>query len=276
MSLLLKISVFALCAYAAIVLAAYLGQRRLMYFPDPQRVKPTEEELAGVSEQVLKTPDGARLVAWYGKAKPGKPTILYFHGNAGGLADRAPRIQRFMDQGWGVYMLAYRGYAGSTGSPSEAANVADARLAYGALVQEGVDPASIIIYGESLGSGVAVRLATERPAAGLILDAPYTSIVEVAAGAYPYLPVRYLLKDRYESKTYIPQVHMPLLILHGERDGVIPVAMGRALFGFANEPKRLAIFPKAGHSDIYVDGNPGLEAVRKWIGELKLDSRPTQ
>jgi uncharacterized protein len=273
MSLLLKIAAFAFCAYAAVVLAAYLGQRRLMYFPDPQRVKPAEEDLASVSEQVLKTPDGARLVAWYGKAKPGQPTILYFHGNAGGLADRAPRMHRFMDEGWGVYIVAYRGYAGSTGSPTETANVADARLAYGALVQEGVDPASIVIYGESLGTGVAVRLATERPAAGLILDAPYTSITEVAAGAYPYLPVRFLLKDRYESKRYIAQVHIPLLILHGERDGVIPVAMGRALFALANEPKTLATFPNAGHTDIYLDGNPGLEAVRKWIGELKLGGR---
>jgi fermentation-respiration switch protein FrsA (DUF1100 family) len=269
MSLLAKIAVVALCAYAAVLLAAYLGQRRLMYFPDAQRVQPAEEDLRGVSERVLKTPDGARLVAWYGEAKPGQPTILYFHGNAGGLADRAPRIQRFMGEGWGVYMLAYRGYGGSTGSPSETANVADARLAYGALVLEGVEPASIILYGESLGTGVAVRLATERPAAGLILDAPYTSIVEIAARGYPFLPVRYLLKDRYESKTYIAQVHMPLLILHGERDPVIPVAMGRELLALANEPKRLATFPKAGHSNIYVDGNPALDAVRKWIGELK-------
>lgn len=269
MSLLLKIAAFALCAYAAVLLAAYLGQRRLMYFPDPQRVQPAEEDLPGVSERALKTPDGQRLVAWYGPAKPGKPTILYFHGNAGGLADRAPRIQRFMGEGWGVYMLAYRGYGGSTGSPSEIANVADARLAYGALVQEGVDPASIVLYGESLGTGVAVRLATERPAAGLILDAPYTSIIKIAALGYPYLPVRYLLKDRYESEKYIPQVHMPLLILHGERDPVIPVAMGRELLAMANAPKRLATFPNAGHSDIYIDGNPALEAVRKWIGELK-------
>jgi uncharacterized protein len=269
MSLPVKIAVIALCAYAAILLAAYLGQRRLMYFPDPERVQPAEEDLPGVSERVLKTPDGERLIAWYGPAKAGKPTLLYFHGNAGGLANRAPRIQRFMDEGWGVYMLAYRSYAGSTGSPSETANVADARLAYGALVHEGVDPASIVLYGESLGTGVAVRLATERPAAGLILDAPYTSIVEIAAHGYPFLPVRLLLKDRYENSKYIAQVRMPLLILHGERDRVIPVAMGRALMAQANEPKRLATFPNAGHSDIYVDGNPALAAVRKWIGELK-------
>jgi len=270
MSLLLKVAVFALCAYAAVLLAAYLGQRRLMYFPDRVRTLPAQVGLPDVEERILKTPDGARVVVWYGKARPGEPTLLYFHGNAGSLAARAERIRRFMAEGWGVYMMTYRGYGGGTGSPTETANVSDARLAYGALVQEGVDPASIVLYGESLGTGVAVRLATERTAAGLILDAPYTSIVEIAAQGYPYLPVGYLLKDRYESKNYIPQVHMPLLILHGERDPVIPVAMGRALLALANEPKRLATFPRAGHSDIYVDGNPALDAVRDWIGELKL------
>src|SRR5262245_19085966 len=270
MSLLAKLAAFLLCAYAAILLAAYFGQRRLMYFPDPQRVEPADAGLIGVSERIVQTPDGERLVAWYGKARPGAPTFLYFHGNAGGLAVRAPRIQRFMDEGWGVFMLAYRGYAGSTGHPTEAANVADARLAYAALVQEGVGPASIILSGESLGTGIATRLATERPAAGLILDAPYTSIVDVAADAYPYLPVRYVLKDRYETRTYIGTVHGPILILHGERDRVIPVAMGRQLFRLANERKRLATFPNAAHSDIYTDGDRALDAVRQWVGALKL------
>ena len=270
MSLLVKLVVFALCAYAAILVAAYLGQRRLMYFPDRAYTRPAEVGLMDVEERVLKTPDGARVITWYGKAQPGKPTLLYFHGNAGSLAVRAERIRRFMNEGWGVCMMSYRGYSGSKGSPTETANVADARLAYGALVQDGVDPASIILYGESLGSGVAVRLATERPTGGLILDAPYTSILEVAEQAYPFLPVRHFLKDRYESRNYIGQVRTPLLILHGELDPVIPVAMGRELLRLANEPKRLVTFPFAGHSNIYVDGNPALDAVRAWIGELKL------
>ena len=115
-----------------------------------------------------------------------------------------------MAQGWGVYMMTYRGYGGGTGSPTETANVADARLAYGALVLEGVEPASIVLYGESLGSGIAVRLATERTVGGLVLDAPYTSIVDVAAQAYPFLPVRLLIADRYETTKYIAQVRAPL------------------------------------------------------------------
>lgn len=269
MSLLVKLVAVVACVYVAILIAAYFGQRRLMYFPDRAHTRPADVGLFAVEARTLKTPDGARVITWYGKARPGEPTILYFHGNAGSLAARAERIRRFMDEGWGVCMMSYRGYSGGTGSPSETANVADARLAYGALVQEGVDPASIILYGESLGTGVAVRLATERPAAGLVLDAPYTSITEVAMQAYPFLPVRAFLKDRYESRNYIPQVRIPLLILHGERDEVIPASMGRELFALANEPKRLAMFPNAGHMDIYIDGNPGLAAVRSWVGELK-------
>jgi hypothetical protein len=269
MSLLIKVGAFALCAYAALLLAAYLGQRRLMYLPDRNRTLPAEVGLADVAERTLEAPDGARIVAWYGKAMPGEPTLLYFHGNAGSLAIRAERIHRFMGEGWGVYMMAYRGYAGGTGSPSEAANIADARLAYDALVSEGVAPASIILYGESLGTGVAARIAADQPAtAGVILDAPYTSTVEVARRVYPFLPVSALLKDRYETRNYIGQVKIPLLILHGERDPVIPVDMGRELAKLANEPKRLVTLPNAGHSDIYVDGNPALDAVRAWIGEL--------
>jgi fermentation-respiration switch protein FrsA (DUF1100 family) len=268
MSFLAKLALAALCLYGLIGLAAYLGQRRLMYFPDRTRTLPAQAALVGVEERVLKTPDGERIIAWYGKAQPGQPTILYFHGNAGSLAARAPRVERFMGQGWGVYMMSYRGYSGGSGSPSEVANVADARLAYGALVLEGVEPSSIILYGESLGSGVAVRIATERQVAGLVLEAPYTSIVDVAASAYPFLPVRPLIIDRYESTKYIAQVRVPLLVLHGEQDRVIPVAMGRELFRLANEPKRLATFPGGGHSNLYIDGNGALEAMRKWIAEL--------
>lgn len=264
-----------LAALGALALgAAYFGQRRLIYYPDTVHSLPSEAGLAGVEERVLKTPDGARVVAWYGKAKPGQPTILYFHGNAGSLANRAPRIERFMGEGWGVYMMTYRGYGGGTGKPTEAHNVADARLAYGALVHEGVEPSSIILYGESLGTGIAVRLAAERQVAGVVLDAPYTSLVDVAAGVYPFLPVRLALADRYELSKYIKQVHAPLLILHGERDDVIPVAMGRELFRLANEPKRLAVFPNGGHSDLYLDGNGALEAMRSWVNELRRATAP--
>ena len=269
MPLWIKVLLGFAVAYALLALAGYFGQRKLMYFPDRTRVQPAQAGLTDVSERVLKTPDGARVIAWYGKARPGQPTLLYFHGNGGSLVARTERVRRFMAEGWGVYMMTYRGYGGSTGRPTEVNNVADARLAYGALVLEGVPAESIILYGESLGSGVATRIAVERPVAGLILDAPYTSIVDVAAGAYPFLPVRALLTDRYETVRYIANVKVPLLILHGERDGVVPVAMGRELARLANEPKRLVVFPNGQHSNLYIDGNNAIEAVRRWISELK-------
>jgi fermentation-respiration switch protein FrsA (DUF1100 family) len=268
MSIWIKLALGAAAVYAVIALGAYLGQRRLMYFPDPERVAPAKAGLAGVKERIIETPDGERLVAWYGRARSGRPTLLYFHGNAGGLAMRAERISDYMAEGWGVYMLAWRGYSGSTGSATEADNVADARRAYDALLREGVAPGSIIVFGESLGSGVAVRLAAERKVAGVVLDAPYTSVLELAAATYPFLPVRALLIDRYETTKYIARVKVPLLILHGEQDRVVPVAMGRELARLANEPKRLVTFPDGGHT---VDGEEAIDAIRAWIGGLRLE-----
>jgi uncharacterized protein len=268
MSILVKILAAIVSVYLLVALVTYMGQRRLMYFPDAKHVLPGQAGLANVSERILNAPDGARVVVWYGKAKPGQPTLLYFHGNGGGLADRVDRFQRFMGQGWGVYMMAYRGYAGSTGYPTEANNIADARRAYDALVQEGVPPGSIILYGESLGTNVATRMAAEKASAGLILESPYTSVLEIALTEYPFLPVRLLLSDRYETDKVIPQVRVPVLILHGKQDDVIPVAMAHRLVKLANEPKRLVILPEGEHSDLYLEGNNALPVVRDWIRGL--------
>jgi uncharacterized protein len=269
MSLLFKMVAGALLAYLLVALVAYLAQRKLMYFPNPTHMLPPQAGLADVAERVLDTAEGEHVLVWYGRAMPGRPTILYFHGNAGSLVDRAERIRRFMSVGLGIYMMTYRGYGGSTGSPSERANMADARLAYGALVGEGVDPRLLVVYGESLGTGLAARIAVEAPTAGLVLEAPYTSIVDVAAQAYPLLPVRMLLKDRYETDKIIAQVRVPLLILHGRHDGVIPVEMGRSLARLANEPKRLVIFPYGEHSDLYLGANDALAVLNDWIAGLR-------
>jgi Hydrolases of the alpha/beta superfamily len=268
MSTLVKILAAIVSVYLLVALVMYMGQRRLMYFPDAKHVLPGHAGLANVSERILNAPDGARNIVWYGKAKPGQPTLLYFHGNGGGLAERADRIQRFMGQGWGVYMMAYRGYAGSTGYPTEANNIADARRAYDALVQEGVPASSIILYGESLGTNVATRMAAEKASSGLILESPYTSVLEIALTDYPFLPVRLLLSDRYETDKVIPQVRVPVLILHGKQDDVIPVAMAHRLVKLANEPKRLVILPEGEHSDLYLEGNNALPVVRDWIRGL--------
>ena len=266
MPLVLKLALALVAVYGIVAVAAFIAQRKLMYFPDRTRVPPSSFTLAGVEERVLKTPDGETIVAWYGPAAPDRPTLLYFHGNAGNLANRSERVRKYLARGIGVYILSYRGYSGSTGRPSERANVADAKLAYEALIAEGVAPDDIILYGESLGSGVAVLVAAEKPVRGIILDAPYTSIVDVAAGAYPFFPVRPFLFDRYETLKHLSAVSVPLLVIHGEEDEVIPVAMGRAVYAAAKAPKEIVTFPGAGHSDHHLFGSG--EEVFRWIDNV--------
>ncbi len=263
MQLIMKLAMGLFAFYAVIAVAAFVLQRRLMYFPDPDRVSPASFNLPGVKERIIDAPDGARLISWYAPPAPGQPTILYFHGNAGNLASRSERVRRYVSRGYGVLFLSYRSYGGSSGDPSERANVADAKLAYDSLIEDGTDPDDIFVYGESLGSGVAVQLAAENEIGGLVLDAPYTTIVDVAALAYPYLPVRPFMFDRYETMRYLPRVRAPLLVLHGEADRVIPVDMGRAVYAAANAPKEIVTFPRAGHSDHHVYGS--YDELFRWI-----------
>lgn len=269
MSMIVKATLGLASAYALVVLAAWLGQRRLMYVPDTERTSPHALGLDGVAEVELPTPDGARVVVWRAPAEPGRPTIVYLHGNAGNLATRADRARRYRVHGYGLAMLSWRGYGGSSGSPTESANVADARLLYEYLREEGVAASDIVVYGESLGSGVAVQLAAAVPVGAVVLDAPYTSIVEVAVRAYPYLPVRPLLLDRYESESWIDRIGAPLLVLHGELDTVIPVGMGTALFGLAREPKRLVLYPEGSHSNL--DEHGAVEDVVRWLSAMRAD-----
>ena len=267
MALIVKAAIAIAAVYALIVLGTVFLQRRLMYFPDTARVTPASVDLFDVEERVLETPDGAHVIAWWGRAEPGQPTLLYFHGNAGSLATRSERIRKYMAHGLGVFMMTYRGYGGSTGAPSEQANVADAKLAYDTLVRGGVDPADIILYGESLGSGIAVQVAAERRVGGLVLDAPFTSMVDLAVLHYPFIPARSLLRDRYETLSHIGSVAAPLLILHGEGDEIIPAAMGLRVYEAARVAKKIVTFPGAGHSDHHLFGS--YDALFRWIDKLR-------
>ncbi len=260
-----SLTVLAVAAvlYAGLVAGLYAFQRSLIYYPDTQRESPAEAGLDGVEETTLRTPDGETLIAWWVHADPGQPTLLYFHGNAGGLADRRERIERFASAGWGVFMAAYRGYSGSTGKPSEKAIVADALLAYDHLREAGIPARHIVPYGESLGTGVAVQLAAERPVGALVLDAPYTSLPDVGKTIYPFIPVETLTIDRFESKHYIGKVKAPILIMHGAKDATVPIGFGKALFQVAPEPKTMEVFEEAGHSDIYMFG--AMDRLKRFI-----------
>lgn len=254
MKLLIIFAMAMVGLYVSAALSLYLMQRRLIYHPDPAYYTPDQEGLTNVREVKLETPDGARLIAWWSPAAAGQPTLLYFHGNASTLVGASERLKLYASAGLGVFIPSYRGYSGSTGSPSETALVADALLAYDYLRKEGVPDADIIPYGESLGSGVAVQLAAARPVAALVLDAPYTSLPDVGKLRYPMMPVQTFMVDRFESKRYIGRVKAPILILHGTRDTTVPFALGKALYDAAPEPKQMAALTGAGHSDIYSFG----------------------
>ncbi|MBG0809759.1 alpha/beta hydrolase [Methylosinus sp. H3A] len=247
------------------VAAAGLGlfQRRLQYLPDTRNVSPREAGLEGVEELRLATSDGETIVAWHAPPRAGRPVLLYFHGNAGALVDRVARFRNFMAEGYGFLAIAYRGYGGSSGAPTQEGLLHDAEAAYAAARERGYAPARIALVGESLGSGVATQLAARREAAALVLDSPFSSAADVAETRYGFLPVRWIMLDQFRSDLAIRDVRMPVLIVHGDKDGVVPIALGRRLFELANEPKTFVLVPGGQHLVIgLVDVFP---RVARWV-----------
>lgn len=241
-----------LIAFVGIHALFYLSQRQLMYFPSRDRVQPGEVGLMNVEEVVLRDQDGDTLLSWFGRARAGRPTILFFHGNGGAINHRAHRFRGLMADGFGLFMLGYPGYGGSDGRPSEHAFLEAAGLAYRYLLGEGLGPDDIVIYGESIGSGVAVQLAATVGAKGLVLEAPLSSAVDVAREHYPWLLSGLLMKDTYRSVDYIDRVDMPVLVLHGENDRIVPIEFGLRLYEEARYPKTFVRIPGAGHNDLHL------------------------
>ena len=240
--------------YVTVMLAMFTFQRNLQYFPRDSGLTPAILGLRGVEEITIRTGDGENIVAWFAAAKPDQPTILFFQGNGGDLADRHQRMRYYQSQGFGALFVSYRGYGKSSGSMSERGLINDAVASHAWLVAKGVAPESIVVVGESLGTGVAVQLAAQRPVAAVALEAPYAAAVDVAARHYWWLPVRLLMKDTFRSRDFIGKLKIPLLVQHGDRDGIIPVDQGRVLYAAANEPKELVILPGEGHDVIFSEG----------------------
>ncbi|WP_146256053.1 alpha/beta hydrolase [Aestuariivirga litoralis] len=254
LALLRLVLTIAVLAYVAIAVFMYLQQRSFQYHPAHKGTPPQALGLANVTEERVTTPDGETIVLWYSPARPGQPTVLFFHGNGGEVADRTERFAFLQAQGLGVMFVSYRGYGASTGKISEQGLLTDALTAYDVLRAKGVPPDRIMLLGESLGTGVAVQLAAQRPVAAVALEAPYTATVDIAADIYWWLPVRLLMKDQFRTRDHIARVKAPLLIQHGDADTIVPVAQGRALFAMANEPKRLVIVPGEGHDAVFDRG----------------------
>jgi uncharacterized protein len=252
--------------YGCLVALMYGFQRRLMYFPDSRRLPPAAVGLTQAEEVTFRSSDGERLIAWHVPPRGDHLVVLYFQGNAGGLDLRVERFTWLTADGAGLVALCYRGYGGSGGSPSEQGLSRDAQAAYDFAVTR-YAPRRIVLFGESLGSAVAIALAAEREVRGLILDAPFTSAVDVGAAAYPFAPVRWLIKDSFHSDRRIARIRAPILVLHGERDGVVPIRFGERLFALANEPKRMARFPQGGHVDL--DGYGAAKVVKEFLAGLR-------
>jgi uncharacterized protein len=243
----------ALAVAAYIVACGYLFvfQRDYVFEPGGTLVSPEERGLQGVEVVTLRARDGTTLTGWFAEAAPGQPTILYFHGNAGNLAGRSARFAEILDSGFGLLAVSYRGYAGSEGSPSEAALFSDGLEIFDWL---SAHTRQIVIHGESLGTAVATHVAAERNALALVLEAPFTAALDIAAATYPWVPVGLLMRDPFLSREAIKRVEEPVLILHGTADAVVPVEHGKKLFAAAREPKQLAILDGAGHSDLWDRG----------------------
>jgi uncharacterized protein len=238
----------AACAalYAAVFVGLLFGQRKILFRCDAAEVDPATLGLQAETIR-LKTEDGESLLAWRIAPAAGRPLILYFHGNAGGLDLRVERFRAFAAAGMGVLAIEYRGYASSTGSPSERGLKLDGEAAYTAAIASGVKPERIVAMGESLGSGVAVSIAARHKVGALVLDSPYSSIADVAAAAYWFVPVRALLRDPFRNDLLVAQVNAPTLMVHGTKDPIVPIRFGEKLFALANPPKALWRVEGAGH-----------------------------
>ncbi|HLI11913.1 MAG TPA: alpha/beta hydrolase [Alphaproteobacteria bacterium] len=248
----------ALAAGAAVYVAVsgtlYVFQRRLVFMPSGRLGSPADAGVPEMEEVFYPTSDGLTLRAWYRAAGNGRLTIAYFHGNAGHLGERAFKARYFIEHGYGFLLTSYRGYSGNPGRPTESRVYDDGRAALAFLADRKVAPAATVLYGESLGTGVAVQLAVERPAAALVLEAPFTSLADVAARRYWWTPARWLLRDRFASLDKIARVAKPLLVVHGERDRTVRAELGERLFAAAMPPKELKLIPGAGHADLYEYG----------------------
>lgn len=249
--------ILLLLGYLATLTFLYVMQRRLTYFPPPEfpvALTYTMQEMEIIHPE---TEDGIRLKAWYkAPTDPEKPVIIMFHGNVGHIGIRCYKARPFLKKGYGYLLAEYRGYGGLAGKPSEDGFYKDGRAYLNWLIKEQSIPAGkIILYGESLGTGVAVQMGTEYEGIkGIILETPYTKLPDVGQTRFPLVPVGLLMKDKYANINKVGSLKMLILILHGKRDIVVPYKQGEKLFNAAAEPKTFESFPKGGHNDLYFHG----------------------
>ena len=232
---LLNVLIFLFIAYLILVMFIYFYQRKLLYHPSENNYL-DETNLNHKIEKIFVESD-TQLISWYYNKNKSYKTILFFHGNAGRLDNRVYKLNELAKLDINYLIVAYRGFSGNQGKPSEKVIYKDSDAAKKWLNENGVEDKNIILYGESLGTAVAVDLASKNNFAGIILESPFTSMIKHAKKYYPYLPVKILLKDTYESENKLNKINIPILILHGHKDTIVPFEMGKEMFNKSNDPK---------------------------------------
>ncbi len=253
-------------AVGMVVGAMWAVQRQLIYFPDPRQVPPADEVIAGARDVTLHTDDGLELDAWFVPADPDRDlrtAVLVAPGNGGNRLGRAGFARELSRRGLAVLLLDYRGYGGNPGSPSEDGLLADARAAADALERLGFPPERTIYFGESLGTGVVAALQAERPPAGLVLRSPFTELSDVGSHHYPWLPVRLLLRDRFPVLEHLERSEVPVTVVYGDRDGVVPSRLSARIAQEAPSLVEEVVLPGADHNDAVMFGPTVADAVAR-------------
>lgn len=246
----------------------YVFQRSQQYFPAGSIALPAHLALRGVVEVRIDTEDGETIAAWYGKASEGMPTFLYLPGNGGSISDSHDRFADVMQDGFGFLAVSYRGYPGSTGSPSEAGLASDGTAAFDWLVRQGVPGSDIVLYGWSLGSGVAAHVAARRKVRALVFEAPFVSAEAIARTLYPHYPVSLLMKDKFRTDLLLPKIDAPMVVLHGTADMVVPVQHGRDLVAAYAGRKTYLELLGGNHIDLWEQG--AWPRIRSALRELEV------
>jgi fermentation-respiration switch protein FrsA (DUF1100 family) len=259
----LEIIIGIIVIYSSILVILFIFQRNLMYHPQENNYFGDKLEVE-IEKVNITTIDNINLLGWFHKKDLNKfKTIIYFHGNAGTLDNRIHKLNHFKDMEVNFLIIAWRGFSGNQGSPSEKGLYIDGRSAVNWVLKQGVIEEDIILYGESLGTGIATELAQHRNFAGVILETPFTSMINAAKKFYPYIPVNLLLKDRFENFKKIKNINSPVLIMHGEKDTIVPFTMGRKMYQLANEPKYSYFTKHDDHMMVY--NEPMIKTLKNFI-----------
>lgn len=264
----LKLLVLIICGiYGSILLFYYFNQRSFIYYPNKFNLTPLKVGVADMQIVTLTTEDHLSLKAWYHPSLNFQiPTLVYFHGNAGNIGQSIPIIRPFLNKGYGVLLVNYRGYNGNPGIPSEKGFYQDARAAIQFLCNQNISLQSIVLYGESIGTGVAIQMATEYLVGGLVLQSPFTSLIDIGQLQYPFLPVKWLIKDPFNSFIKAKHIHAPTLILYGQKDDLIPPYISIKLFEELNTVKEIQAISQNTHSSFF-DPKFAIRFIQKYISK---------